>query len=893
MRSWPHAPLTLLFALLVALSPLARGDGLSRQDLARAGKAASAFVLVRDGTGSAFCIHPSGLFITNHHVVDGGGGEVKLVLNANRKDQRVVKAKVLRTDRDADLALLQAEGVKDLPHLAIGSDDKLSEGDDLVACGFPFGKRLARARDEYPAITVTFGRVTSLRHKSGELDQIQFDAELHPGNSGGPILGADGKVVGLAVSIIPGTNFRFAIPVRKLHRFIEAPTITFEPPAPGPGDWHRPLAFEVRTVSVLPAKKPFEAELILREPGGKERKYPMKRTGDTHRASAPLLTIAGAGHMVHCTVVVTRDGKELARLGNWIVNDDKIQKLYLADMPEANYKKRPGAWDLGIGFVGRHYKHPIRVAGQVSPRSLAMLPNCSISYRLNKGGLLFRSKVGFADTGRPFRGGGVTFSVLGDGKELWSSKSTLAGAETAECSVDVSEVDTLELRVSAEGHNFGAHAVWVEPSVLADGRRLRPEPVVALADRGRTIKDLPAPVDDVALGGGGRYLILSLPQVRKLMVLDVTKASAEKYIALSEAGPVRIAAGADKLLVLYTDKKVLDRYDLTTLKKEASMDLPFEGKVFSMAMGSASHGPLLVVGEKPLFGVHVFVDVQQMRKVPLEHKGQGAAHTGEATLVMAAADGQVFAVGAANVFCRGFHTVTPEEDTATFWPSPDFPFYACPGPDGRVVYTSNGLYTREARDPRKGPRHRGSLCLPAAQGDFYLRARSDSFSLYLLGEETALVRVTGVGSLLKVLSVGWVVNGVRDHALPHAKRIFLVPAADLIVTVPPGSDEVRLHRFAFSRALEKASSDYLFVTAFAPPTGAKGKRFVHELPTHSRKGGVKYQIVSGPRGMTVSDRGKVEWDVPNDYAPGLREVRVRLQDASDREVIHSFRVRVE
>jgi hypothetical protein len=454
-------------------------------------------------------------------------------------------------------------------------------------------------------------------------------------------------------------------------------------------------------------------------------------------------------------------------------------------------------------------------------------------------------------------------------------------------------MDTLELRVSARGNNFGAHTVWLEPHVLADGSRLKEEPALALADKGRTIRDLPAIVEDAVLGGGGRYLVLSLPGVRKLAVFDVTRPDAEKFIPLTEAGPVRIAAGADKLLVLYTDRKVLVRYSLTTLKKEASIDLPFEGKVFSTAMGSASHGPLLVVGEKPLFGVTLFVDVQRMRKLPLEHRGQGAAHTGEATLALASANGRVFAVGAANIFCRGFHTIVPEEDTATFWPSPDFPFYACPGPDGRIVFTSNGLYTSEARDPSKGPRHRGRLCLPAAQGDLYLRANSDSFSLYLVGEETALARVTGVGKLLKVTSVGWRVSGVTEPALPSAKRIFLLPAADLIVTIPPGQEEVRFQSFAFSRALEKASGDYLFVTAFAPPTARKGERFSYELTTRSKKAPVKYEIISGPKGMSISNGGKVAWDVPKDFAEGQSEVRVRLKSASGREAEHAFRVRVE
>ncbi len=120
------------------------------------------------------------------------------------------------------------------------------------------------------------------------------------------------------------------------------------------------------------------------------------------------------------------------------------------------------------------------------------------------------------------------------------------------------------------------------------------------------------------------------------------------------SGAVRIAAGADKLLVLYVDKKVLNRYSLTTLKKEASIDLPFEGKVMAMAIGSASHGPLYLVGEKPpLTGVTLLIDVQQMRRIEPEMKGRYATHTGEGVSLLASTDGRVFGFGG-NFFSRGF-----------------------------------------------------------------------------------------------------------------------------------------------------------------------------------------------------------------------------------------------
>ena len=79
------------------------------------------------------------------------------------------------------------------------------------AFGFPFGKDLSLSNDEYPNVTVSTGHITSLRKIKGELAAIQVDAQLNPGNSGGPVLNDRGKVVGIVVAGIDGTGIDFAI----------------------------------------------------------------------------------------------------------------------------------------------------------------------------------------------------------------------------------------------------------------------------------------------------------------------------------------------------------------------------------------------------------------------------------------------------------------------------------------------------------------------------------------------------------------------------------------------------------------------------------------------------------------------------------------------------------
>jgi hypothetical protein len=270
--------------------------------VARIGKAATALVEVKtargQGNGSAFCIHPSGWFLTNAHVAQG---ELTLVLSPGLKAEKSYPARVVRSDAEQDLALLRVEGVKGLPALALGSDEGLEELAEVVAFGFPFGTALR-------AISVNAGSVTALRHKDGRLDRIQFDAAMNRGNSGGPVLDRYGKVIGVVASgvvVAAGapsrgapvvgapTQVNFAIPVSLVSRFLARPEVQFNPPALGTGGLHKPATFEARVTPLLPSA-PLTVDLILKAGDGPERTARMQAEGDRYRLTAvPVPVPAG------------------------------------------------------------------------------------------------------------------------------------------------------------------------------------------------------------------------------------------------------------------------------------------------------------------------------------------------------------------------------------------------------------------------------------------------------------------------------------------------------------------------------------------------------------------------------------------------------------------------
>ncbi len=273
-------------AVLLCLPGLlpAADDSQPREAIARRAKAATVLVEVKPTYGTGFCVHPSGVFVTNEHVVRQGGAEpVTLVLNAGLKTQKVYKAKVLRRDKDLDLALLKAESTDRFDALTLGSDDELSELAEVIACGFPFGTTLAR-QGEYPTISINAGSVTSLRRdKDGELHRIQLDAALNPGNSGGPVLDRGGKVIGMVVSGIQGSGVNLAIPVSHLQRFLARPELVFTLPTVNAAHQHEAFEFTVKTVAVLPVKEPPDVELILTTGSGQERRLPMKLADGAYR----------------------------------------------------------------------------------------------------------------------------------------------------------------------------------------------------------------------------------------------------------------------------------------------------------------------------------------------------------------------------------------------------------------------------------------------------------------------------------------------------------------------------------------------------------------------------------------------------------------------------------
>ncbi len=141
------------------------------------------------GAGSGVIVDPSGVILTNRHVV-AGDGKVMVRLY----DGREFKALDIKTDPKTDLAILRIEGAGTLPAARLGDSSKVEIGDWVLALGQPFGLEG----------TVTAGIVSAKERGIGITDRenfIQTDAAINPGNSGGPLVNLDGEVIGINTAI--------------------------------------------------------------------------------------------------------------------------------------------------------------------------------------------------------------------------------------------------------------------------------------------------------------------------------------------------------------------------------------------------------------------------------------------------------------------------------------------------------------------------------------------------------------------------------------------------------------------------------------------------------------------------------------------------------------------
>jgi predicted Zn finger-like uncharacterized protein len=177
----------------------------------------------QEAEGSGFFAMEQGVVVTNAHVLgmlrpnSPMPAKVLVTVNSGQGNKVQMPGDVIGVDRNSDLAVVRVNQPNLPPPLMLESVHTLIETQKVYIIGFPFGSQLGEE------VTVNSAAVSSFRKdpQTGELDRIQVDKGMDPGNSGGPVVNAGGRVVGVSVAGIRGSNINFAVPGEKVRAMLD------------------------------------------------------------------------------------------------------------------------------------------------------------------------------------------------------------------------------------------------------------------------------------------------------------------------------------------------------------------------------------------------------------------------------------------------------------------------------------------------------------------------------------------------------------------------------------------------------------------------------------------------------------------------------------------------
>jgi hypothetical protein len=431
---------------------------------------------------------------------------------------------------------------------------------------------------------------------------------------------------------------------------------------------------------------------------------------------------------------------------------------------------------------------------------------------------------------------------------------------------------------------------------LPEPLEIKPAPIKA-----ETPFKLPEPVRAVRVGGGGRFLVLHFPKMRKLGIFDVNEAKVVRYVSLAE-DDIHFAAGMNQLVVFLPGVGLLERYDLLSGNRELRgkvEGLPARANVDAFCMGHASAGPLLVSTRDQ--GVSL-INPGTFSTMPLSavlrQRGLGNG------LYWAGATGRVFGFTGNGGQPNGVHALVLESSGVRQYGQHKSCFYVMPGSDDRHVYPGgHGVVSVEIQPVDNVPLALSNdgfashLYLPAAHGPYYLHAMTIGISPGPEKTKQGTIQVFMLGSkepiatFEKTVVCPYAWEGLRRLGIEYS--IHLIPKAKLLVVIPGSRDELRLYPADLDAALDKSGRDYLLYTSTPPTRFAKGKPFRYQAEVKAKKGPVTFKVESGPPGMAVDKDGLVTWQVPADFAEARVDVILAATDAAGQDAFQTLTLTAE
>ncbi|WP_417388108.1 DUF1559 domain-containing protein [Gimesia sp.] len=380
---------------------------------------------------------------------------------------------------------------------------------------------------------------------------------------------------------------------------------------------------------------------------------------------------------------------------------------------------------------------------------------------------------------------------------------------------------------------------------------------------------LPGKIIDYVVASGGRYLILRLKNDRQLHVFDTVKAEIIQQLPMS-ADHFLLAAGAQSLLVVLPETRTIERWSLTSFKKETEAPLPFSAPVLEVSMGFASEGPLVLLTEdRKQFQLCQFIDPHTLKLLDLDRiivKEKNDGSTGRRKItsgsavqphrfgsIRCSANGRIVA------FDSGMILLT---ENSLEYQDLRMRGFGRPQPDaaGNLLYTYDECLS--VYGDLAVQYYNPAIHIPAVQPGLYITLKpslQDRFTPF----QAALLQVERKSKIQIPLEKVDVTlsnsQGTCEVAL--TRRFSFIPDAQLLVQIPATADKLILHKVDHAALLKSVSENYAYVTSFPVTTAVPGKLYQYQLSVNSNHS-VNYKLGRGPKDMTVSDSGLITWKVP-------------------------------
>lgn len=837
----------LLVISIASATAQAQGD---RDRIVRA-KHATALLFEKSGkkAATAVCIDESGVFVTATAAVAGigRGGEVELLLNPNEDNEVKIAASVVQLFAERGFAVIKAEKSRKYQFLQLGDDATLLETMVVTAFGYAVDATVFAPGSTTPNVSGNVCHITSLKKQSGKLQSIQLDSKLPAGCAGGPVIDNQGRIVGMIGGQRAEGQDTIVVPVSRMRELITKPEVLVQLPKSlsDSSEFHVQLVWplgDVRDLSVV---------LQLEKSDGSTQTIPGSRRGDgVYAFKTPMIIRRQANRPIGIP----------------------------ATIHFAKAKLECTLSDRTFQIRGKTFR-----LSSVSRFEFSRTGNANITLR---------------------KGKKLNGKIVGLNRVLVN-----LGAYSIE--LDFQRAQRIDVKAKSESQLPVAYNVIVkqQDSVVQQFRRDLEFPDEEYgstastpqfkAYQGDTQKiKLPDTIHDVIVGRAGQYLLLHLRKSRKLAVYDVNSVKLERYLPLEDDNAL-IAAGMEHLFIVYPDQSRIERWSLLNFQKNYAGKLSIPGAVLAMSMGHSSHGPMLfhwsATGGR---AGYTFFDVETLKPLVLSPFRAQHISSGDNVHIRSSASGDVFGMWCTNRSPQGMETLSLIGTRVTLKYQNDSAGYVVPTVDGTGILTrTRGLHTVDLRRKSHTPIQSERPCFSSTHDRYYITVpvpqvaqanrRPAVGAINLTDSGEPIVPLPPLDEMSRLSAAAW-----NQNDFTFDKRIHYVLQADQLICIPFSNDQLVIRRVSLADALQKLGQEHLYIKSVPLRRIIPGEIYQYSIKVASSQNGVKFELVTGPDGMTISDTGELLWTVPPSWTEPVTAVVVSVSNASLQHTYQSLKLKL-